>query len=440
MVEQKSGFCSEIMGLILKLKFYLQIIIVFLLPVILFGQEFKPGLAIPFKGYKDSATVYSMQEIIDSAQPGDVINLKPGRYTGPGKISINNLTINGLHCAEITVDGKGSIFYIQADSVRLVNLKITNSGHSHDKIDCAVSIRGNYNIIENCLITDCLFGIDLQDAQNNEIIHNEICSKNKDKAMQGDAIRLWYSFSNKIQHNYWHNVRDMVVWYSEENLFEGNLGVGNRYSIHFMYSHNNRIQNNEFYDSSVGVFLMYSERTIMVGNTIVRSSGPTGICLGLKETSNNQILNNRFIYSSQGIYFDTSPFVLEKKNIIENNEIAFCRVGIQFHSNLYGNVLRKNQFIGNLEQVAVRGKTANGNKWESNYWDDYQGFDQDYDNIGDTPYQLLDYVEHLWSTNQNVKFFYGSPVLVILDFLERLAPLSQPKLILEDEAPIFELE
>jgi len=415
-------------------------IFIFLLFGCLFSQDFKPGLLVPFKGYKDSSTVYSMQEIIDHAQPGDTINLNPGHYRGPGKIDKNNLVINGLNHAEVSAGGFGSVFYITADSVHLLNMKIVNSGHSHDKVDCGVSIRGNYNSVENCLITDCLFGVDLQDSKNNIIIHNEITSKDKDKAMQGDAVRLWYSFSNKIQHNYWYNVRDMVVWYSEENLFEGNLGIGNRYSIHFMFAHNNRIQNNEFYESSTGVFLMYSERTIMVGNTIARCSGPSAMCLGLKETSSNQIINNRFIQSAQGIYIDTSPYVLEKKNIIEDNEIAFCRVGIQFHSNQEGNVFRNNQLIGNLEQVAVRGRTANGNKWESNYWDDYQGFDQDTDNVGDTPYQLLSYTEHLWSTNQKVKFFYGSPILLILDFLERLAPFSKPLFILKDKKPVFKID
>ena len=90
--------------------------------------------------------------------------------------------------------------------------------------------------------------------------------------------------------------------------------------------------------------------------------------------------------------------------------------------------------------MEAEGKTANMNKWDNNYYDDYQGFDKDKDNIGDNPYSLYAYVEHLWSFNRNVKFFYGSPLLLILDFLERLAPFSQPKFVLRDNKPMFRWE
>ena len=64
------------------------------------------------------------------------------------------------------------------------------------------------------------------------------------------------------------------------------------------------------------------------------------MCLGLKETSSNQILNNRFLYSAYGIHFDISPFVPEKINTVIGNEIAFCNVGMLFHSDLEGNLVR----------------------------------------------------------------------------------------------------
>jgi nitrous oxidase accessory protein len=232
----------------------------------------------------------------------------------------------------------------------------------------------------------------------------------------------------------------MVVWYSAENIFEENKGVGNRYSIHFMYSHNNKVLNNEFYNNSVGVFLMYSEETLMVGNTIMQSNGTSGMCLGMKETSSNQILNNRFIYSAVGIHIDVSPFVPTKINTIVNNEIAFCGDAIQFHNNQEGNLIKHNYFHDNLTQVAVNAKTANRNKWINNYFDDYQGFDRDGNNIGDTSYRLYTYAEHLWSFNENIKFFFGAPILAIIDFLERLAPFSEPKFILEDKKPLFKWE
>ena len=394
---------------------------------------------IPFNSDKDQVF---LNTLLKKLKPGDTLKLKPGFYTGPATIKVPNVVIDGGGKATISGMANESVIYVKADSVTIKNLHITNSGDSPDRLDAGVKIiEANHTIVQNCLIEECLFGVDIFKSDGVIVEHNDITSiSRKPLALKGDAIRLWYSTNNKIQFNYWHGVRDMVVWYSSGNHFEGNKGVGNRYSIHFMYAHNNRIHNNEFYNNSVGVFLMYSEQTILSENLIQGSVGSTGMCLGLKETSSNQILNNRFLYSAYGIHFDVSPFVTEKINTVVGNEIAFCNVGMLFHSDLEGNLVKGNYFHDNLTQVYTRGKTANGNKFEGNYWSDYQGYDKDEDNIGDVPYSLYSYSEHLWAFNKNVKFFYGAPILEVLDFLERLAPFSKPKFVLRDKKPLYKWE
>jgi nitrous oxidase accessory protein len=392
----------------------------------------------PINPVVDTTHPIPLQILIENAHPGDTLLLQAAFYTGPVTITKNNLVIDGQGKSIVSGLGKESVFYIEGDSIVLKNMVIESSGGSHDKIDCGIKIMGSYNTVLNCRIRECLFGVDIFKSDHNLIEHNEISSlTRRSKALKGDAIRLWWARRNVVHGNYWHDVRDMVVWYSEENLFEENLGIGNRYSIHFMYAHNNRIRANEFYENSVGVFLMYSERTIMTDNLIMKSTGESGMCLGMKETSSNQILNNRFIYSAEGIHFDVSPFVPEKINTISGNEIAFCVAGMFFHTNQEGNLIENNYFHNNLSQVIAQGKTANGNRWRNNYFDDYQGFDMDDDNIGDTPYELYTYVEHLWDFDEDMKYFYGAPVLVILDFLERLAPFSKPKFILRDKTPVY---
>lgn len=393
----------------------------------------------PFESSKDQVF---LNTLLRNLKPGDTLKLKPGFYTGPATINVPNVVIDGGGKATISGMENESVIYVKADSVSIINLNITNSGDSPDRLDAGVKIiEANYVTVRNNLINECLFGVDIFKSDHCTVEHNDISSiKTKPLALKGDAIRLWYSTYNQIKFNYWHEVRDMVVWYSSDNLFEGNKGVGNRYSIHFMYAHHNRIHHNEFYNNSVGIFLMYSEQTILTENLIQGSVGSTGMCLGLKETSSNQILNNRFLYSAYGIHFDISPFVPEKINTVEGNEIAFCNVGMLFHSDLEGNLVRNNYFHDNLTQVYTRGNTANNNKFEGNYWSDYQGFDKNNDNIGDVPYKLYSYSEHLWAFNKNVKFFYGAPILEVLDFLERLAPFSKPKFVLRDKKPIYKWE
>ena len=420
--------------------------ILFLFALVSYAQvddSYKPGLLSEVKGFSDRSHKQAIQPLLDALSPGDTLRLKPGFYEGPGYIKTPNVTIDGQGTATISGKNYRSVLYIEAPGVTIKNCHFIESGDSPDRIDCAIKVKkSNDFVIINNRIEETLFGIDVFWSENGQIKHNDITSMSrKPKGLKGDAIRFWYSKHNLVQENIWHEVRDMVVWYSSDNQFIGNRGIGNRYSIHFMYSHNNQISHNHFSESSVGIFLMYSEKTIMNNNLIEGSQGVTGMCLGMKETSSNQIIDNKFLYSARGIYIDVSPFVPWKTNTISGNEIAFCNTAVEFLKDQEGNMFSDNMFHDNLTQVFIQGGgTANRNKWISNYWDDYAGYDKDGDNIGDFPYRIYEYHARLWRFNPDIKYFYGAPIMSILDYLEKLAPFSKPQFVLKDPKPIFSLE
>jgi nitrous oxidase accessory protein len=83
------------------------------------------------------------------------------------------------------------------------------------------------------------------------------------------------------------------------------------------------------------------------------------------------------------------------------------------------------------------GKTANRNIWQGNYWDDYEGFDIDGDGIGDKPYELYSYADRIWMDVPVARFLQGTPVMAVLDFLERLAPFSTPDMLVRDKSPLM---
>ena len=408
-------------------------------------KSYKPGLTSEITGFAGSKEgMKNIQPLLDALQPGDTLKLEPGFYYGPGHIKTPNVTIDGQGKATITGRNLKSVLYVdEVENVTIKNLHIIESGDSPDRIDCGIKLKkaNGFQILNN-KIEETLFGIDIFWTEAGLVQHNDITSISANpKGLKGDAIRLWYSKHITVQENYWHLVRDMVVWYSSDNQFVGNYGDGNRYSIHFMYSHNNQISHNHFSNSSVGIFLMYSEKTIMNNNLIENSQGVTGMCLGMKETSSNQIIDNKFLYSARGIYIDVSPFVPWKTNTISGNEIAFCNTAVEFLKDQEGNVFTDNMFHDNLTQVFIQGGgTANRNKWIGNYWGDYAGFDRDGDNIGDFPYRIYEYHARLWRFDKNIKYFYGTPILSILDYLEKLAPFSKPQFVLKDPEPIFNLE
>ncbi len=379
----------------------------------------------------------SFQALVDAAESGSTLAPPPGTYAGPVTID-KAITIDGQGKVTIDAGGKGSVIYLDTDGATLKNLRLTNTGESHNDIDSGVQVRGNFNVIRDNQIDDALFGVDLQQSENNIVRNNQISSKDFPIGMRGDAIRLWYSFGNKITDNTIRDSRDMVVWYSKDNLIARNDARGGRYSLHFMYAQHNRVIGNHYQDNQVGIFLMYSDSVLIKDNYIAHAIGPTGMGIGFKETSDITITGNKILYCATGLYLDVSPYDPEATNTISDNLIAYSGLGILFLNDWKGNIFERNVLKGNITQVGVSGgKTANRNTWRGNFWEDYEGFDLDANRIGDKPYELYSYADRIWMDVPAAQFFKGSPVLEVMDFLERLAPFSEPNMILRDEKPLM---
>lgn len=384
-----------------------------------------------------------LQDAIDNAPSGSILRLPAGIYKG--NIVINKpLTIIGKEDGVvIDAEGKGTVITTTGSYITLKNLRITGSGDRHEVLSAAISMQnGSQCEVSNCVIDDCLFGIDMQMINNSIISKNTITSKELDLGMRGDGLRLWYSNDNIIQKNSLVKSRDMVVWYSHGNQILENSGEHSRYSLHFMYAGKNIVKNNSYKFNSVGIFFMYSQDTIAIGNTVQSSLGATGMGIGLKDVSNFTLKDNIILYCAQGLYIDRSPFEPDTHNWIIANKILYNSEAIHFHSLSENNIIKENKLLGNIEDIVndSRGSKTNENEIVGNYWDNYAGFDRNDDNIGDTPHRVYQYADQLWIYNPDVKFFYGSPVISLLNFLAKLAPFTKPIFLLEDEKPIVKIE
>ena len=393
---------------------------------------------ISFAAQQEPASV-NLQQLIDSANENAVIVL--GSKVYPGPVVINKpLTLDGN--GEATVDGqkKGTVIIIKANNVRIKNLKVINTGDRHDMIDAAIALFDSSHCeITNNKIEKCLFGINLQNSHHNLIKDNEISSLPYDLGLRGDGIWVWWSDNNNITGNRITNARDFVVWYSMGNNIEDNTVTNSRYSLHFMFSDVNFVRNNTFNNNSVGIYNMYSNGIVIEDNTIMRSPGATGMGIGLKEASETVCKNNRIIYCSRGIGVDQSPFEPDTYNYFINNELVFNNEAVSFvtDSTRVNNVFEGNIFRWNIQDVTVSGTRGRAKGlWERNYWDTYEGLDSNRDGTGDTPYKYYIYADQLWVNNPALQFFRGAVVMTFLDFLERLAPFSEPELALVDEKPL----
>jgi len=268
--------------------------------------------------------------------------------------------------------------------------------------------------------------------------NNHISSKPLELGMRGDGLRLWYSNDNLVESNEVVDSRDMVAWYSSRNVYRNNIGRRSRYSLHFMFANDNLVEHNRFYDNAVGIYLMYTERVHLRHNLISHATGAAGMAIGFKESSDSEVEGNEIIYCAIGIGSDLSPYQPGSTIRMFNNHIAYNGIGFQFTSEIGGSIATDNVFEGNLNNVIQSGRgKASLNRWHGNYWDDYQGFDRDGDGIGDTPYELYSWVDQIWVEIPITRFFKNSPVMELLDFLEKLAPFSSPELQVRDDAPRF---
>jgi len=378
------------------------------------------------------------QDLVDKAAPGSVLKPPPGTYSGPVIID-KPLTIDGGGKVTIDAGDKGTVMVLNAPNSVIRGIRLTGSGDSHDTDDSCLDVRGHNSLIEDVTVDNCLFGIDLKQVNNSIVRGNRIKSKDLELGVRGDGLRLWYSNNNLIEKNEIIDSRDMVAWYAHNNVFRDNLGRRSRYSIHFMFANDNIVEGNRFYDNAVGVYFMYTEGGVARNNVISHATGATGMGIGFKEASGAIIENNEIIYCGVGIGSDLSPFQPDTTIEVRGNRFAYNGIGIQFNSETGNNNLRDNIFEGNLTQVSYGGRSDNSarNFWEGNYWDDYQGFDRNNDGIGDQRHDLYSYADQIWVEMPVARFFRSSPVMELLDFLERLAPFSTPDLILRDEKPRF---
>jgi nitrous oxidase accessory protein len=379
----------------------------------------------------------NLQALIDATSAGETLRVPAGRYAGPVVIR-KAIAIEAEGDVFVDAGGEGSVIRILTDGASVQGLHLSGSGDSHDHLDAGVQVRGNGNRIAGNVIEDCLFGVDLQQSNGNVVRGNQISSKDLPMGVRGDAVRLWYSRDNEIVDNVIADVRDVVVWYSGSNLIAGNSVTRSRYALHFMYSEENRVEDNHYFENMVGVFLMYSDGVKLRNNRISHGRGATAMGIGFKESSNVLVEGNTILDCAKAIYLDISPYEPDTSNRFIGNRIGYNGVGIVFHSQWHGNVFRGNDFKGNFTQVAVRGGgDATGHEWSDNHWDDYEGFDRDGNGIGDTPYELYAYADRLWVDLPPAAFFRGSPLFEAIDFLDRLAPFTRATLILRDELPNF---
>ncbi len=397
-------------------------------------------LLLTFLFLISSSLANPLQDAIDNAPPYSTLKLSSGTYTG--NIIINKpMSIIGEN-EDVIIDAQnnGSVIKIRSSHVILKNLTIVNSGSRMDKLDSGISMKkSKYCEISNVRILNSLYGIDMDMVEDSNISDNYITSKKLDISLKGDALKLYYSNHNIIKNNTIESSRDVTLNYSHNNLFINNLFKNNRFAIHIATSNTNTIKSNIYKYNAVSIMIMGAKDTKVMKNKILSSKGAAGIGVVINGVSNFKLEHNQLKFNAKAIYIDGQEKAKGMKRYINYNEIAYNGEAIHFHASITDNTITHNKVYGNIDDIVkdVEGNFRPSNIVQFNYWDRYTGFDRDADNIGDNSHQVYQYADQLWHYNNKVKFFYGSPIMSLLNFLANIAPFVEPNLILEDSKPVF---
>jgi nitrous oxidase accessory protein len=377
-----------------------------------------------------------VQAALDAATPGDVLCLAPGEHLGPLVVS-QRVVLRGPRSARVVSRGTGSTLRVRGAGAALEGFSVDGSGARFEQADAAVRIEADHVRVEGVRVVHALFGILAERVRRVQIVGNQIeGDPAKTLGLRGDAIRLWEVRESEVLRNRVTNARDVVAWYAPGNRFAGNEIARGRYGLHFMYSHDCRVERNRFDANVVGVFVMYSQGVVLESNQIRRSAGAAGMGIGVKEAGRIVVRGNTLADNTVGLYLDQSPLDARDHNWVEGNTFAGHDRAIVFLGGAARNHFRNNSLRANAEQVALEGGgDARAAEWRGNYFDDYRGYDLDGDGLGDVPHEERSLAGEWTQRAPALALFRGTPALALVEWLGAAVPLFRPTTLLSDPAP-----
>jgi parallel beta-helix repeat protein len=375
----------------------------------------------------------SIQEAINSSQPGDTIFIHEGIYH---EQLIVDKTVGIIGSGQDTIidgGGVGTVIFVRyVSGVNISGLVIQNSGgFSYISRNCGIHLMHcrRCNISRN-VFTKNYYGVGLTDSYENLVninilrenscgvllsnsTENVICHNSLSRNLSG--IELRYSEKNRISNNL---IEDgsyqpiSLIQASNENNVTNNVLSNNTGCIYISNSDNNIIGNNSLTQNRYGGIVLYEARHNLVTQNEISGSLEEDLgAIQLSLSEYNSITKNILRTKKIGIdlLFAHSNSLHENQVLqasywgiglgqSNNNSIIFntvkeCKRAILLIANAshgHSNRIFHNNFISNIDQTDLRG--SNYNSWddgiEGNYWSDYTGEDTDEDMLGDSLYTI----------------------------------------------------
>jgi len=306
----------------------------------------------------------TIRNAISSADIGDVIVLKPGVYR-EGEIALDkSVSIVGDE-GRVTIDGGGkTAFRINAKDSLLSNLDIKNA-----KDVPGIVINTSKSRIESCTVKECTTGILFSASSPTSSTDNHVFECVLENCTYG--VRFLGGENNVLEDCIIHSSLGVEISGSQKceisgSTFLGEKGIkvenstGSAFhnctylvsdGIEIVGSQNVSIANNKFECISFGIDLDESELCEIVNNTI---TGSMNSGLILSDSKENIISENNLTECRVGLDFTRS-----NENIVRGNLAQECKIGLRLKDS-FENVLQSNRLIQNgIAGMYLEGSSSN---------------------------------------------------------------------------------
>ena len=375
----------------------------------------------------------TLKQAIAVAKNGDTIALQKGIYKEGNIVLTKSLTIIGNDGTVLDGENKYEILTISGKNITIKNIHFRSSGYSAMNDYAAVKIVDASHItIEDNTIINAYFAIHISNTSYATIRRNEIKGSPKSEQLTGNGIHLWKSNHALIDGNHVQGQRDGIYFeFVSQSTVQNNLSEHNiRYGIHFMFSNDDLYLNNTFKKNGAGVAVMYSKKVNMQWNRFEENWGASSYGILLKDISDSYIQHNTFYKNTIALHLEGTSRMEIQQNVFKENGWA-----IKVQASCESNNFHHNNFISNSFDVATNG-TMMLNKFYSNYWDKYEGYDMNKDGIGDVPYHPVSMYSMIVEQNPNALLLMRSFMVSLLDKAEKAIPSLTPENLV-DEKPMI---
>ncbi|WP_374703238.1 nitrous oxide reductase family maturation protein NosD [Cupriavidus pauculus] len=367
----------------------------------------------------------SIQQAIAAARDGDEIRIARGYYEENLRID-KPLTLRGVGRPTVSGGLRGNTITVTAPDVTLDSLIVRDSGDSlkHQESGIYIMPGAHRAVVSGCELTYNLFGLWIEKANDVRVASNVITGKRDFQSSQrGNGIQLYNTRGARILDNQISFVRDaLYVDVSHHAVFRGNRLHHSRYGSHYMNSYYNLWEDNDSYRNRGGLALMEVRDQTVRNN---RTWGNVDHGIMLRTVQDAVVERNIVADNARGFFIYDAEYVTLRGNLVIDN-----RVGVHLSAGSTRNVVQRNDFIGNQEQVRYVG--ARDEPWGDaagkpggNHWSNYLGWDRDGDGIGDVPYEANDVVDRLTWRHPAVKLLFASPAVQALRVVSRQFPVMR---------------